>query len=236
MSKNNYIIAQTIKEFNFILSNIKSRDKLICVPLNYELMLYCESIGFSYINPSSHFKNNFHKKTILSVLKILGYLKLNQKTDYNISSEIFALMRYRLNSYFYLEKIFTSLKSSNKNNFFFSGWSDAQPKNLNSYHISDIARLFSKEINIKLLTNLKFKSNRRVNFFKQKKIIDNKRKNIVLSNIAYNFVRLILFSRRKYNFIILNSKVNIFKYIVLKLFKTQFYSFIEEKCYLKKKK
>ena len=128
MSKNNYIIAQTIKEFNFILSNIKSRDKLICVPLNYELMLYCESIGFSYINPSSHFKNNFHKKTILSVLKILGYLKLNQKTDYNISSEIFALMRYRLNSYFYLEKIFTSLKSSNKNNFFFSGWSDAQPK------------------------------------------------------------------------------------------------------------
>ena len=59
-------------------------------------------------------------------------------------------------------------------------------------------------------------------FFKQKKIIDNKRKKYRFINIAYNFVRLILFSKRKYNFIILNSKVNIFKNIVLKLFKTQF--------------
>ena len=80
MSKNNFIIAQTIKEFNFILSKIKKADKLICIPLNYELMLYCESIGFfSYINPSSHFKNNFHKKTILSVLKILGILKIKSR-------------------------------------------------------------------------------------------------------------------------------------------------------------
>ena len=40
MSKNNFIIAQTVKEFNFILSKIKKGDKLICIPLNYELMLH----------------------------------------------------------------------------------------------------------------------------------------------------------------------------------------------------
>ena len=57
MLKNNFIIAQTIKEFNFILSKIKKADKLICIPLNYELMLYCESIDFPFINPSNYFKN-----------------------------------------------------------------------------------------------------------------------------------------------------------------------------------
>ena len=100
MSKNNFIIAQTIKEFNFILSKIKKGDKLICIPLNYELMLYCESIGFSLINPSNYFKNDYHKKTILNVLKILNGLKLDQKSDYNITTEIIALMRFRLNSFF----------------------------------------------------------------------------------------------------------------------------------------
>ena len=65
MSKNNFIIAQTIIEFNFILSKIKKGDKLICIPLNYELMLYCESIDFPFINPSNYFKNDYHKKTII---------------------------------------------------------------------------------------------------------------------------------------------------------------------------
>ena len=230
MSKNNFIIAQTIKEFNFILSKIKKGDKLICIPLNYELMLYCESIGFSLINPSNYFKNDYHKKTILNVLKILNGLKLDQKSDYNITSEIIALMRFRLNSFFYLKKILMTLKHDKKNKFFFSGWSDIHPKSLDSYYISDIARLFSKEININFLSNFKIKSNERVNFLlSKKKIIDKKRKNIILPNIAYNFVRLILFSKRKYNFIVLNSKINFFKYLILKLFNTQFYNFKTEK-------
>ena len=79
MLKNNFIIAQTIKEFNFILSKIKKADKLICIPLNYELMLYCESIDFPFINPSNYFKNDYHKKTIINVLKILSRLKLKNK-------------------------------------------------------------------------------------------------------------------------------------------------------------
>ena len=114
MSKNNFIIAQTVKEFNFILSKIKKGDKLICIPLNYELMLHCESIGFSFINPSNYFKNDYHKKTILNVLKILNGFKLNQKFDYNITTEIIALMRFRLNSFFYLKKILMSLKHNKK--------------------------------------------------------------------------------------------------------------------------
>ena len=80
MLKNNFIIAQTIKEFNFNLSRVKKEDKLICIPLNYELMLYCESIDFPFLNPSNYFKNDYHKKTILNVLKILNRLKLNQKS------------------------------------------------------------------------------------------------------------------------------------------------------------
>ena len=231
MLKNNFIIAQTIKEFNFILSKIKKGDKLICIPLNYELMLYCESIDFPFINPSNYFKNDYHKKTILNVLKILSRFKLNQISDYNIITEITALMRFRLNSFFYLKKILMILKQDKKNKFSFSGWSDAHPKSLDSYYISDIARLFSKEIKINFLSNLKIKGNERLNFLlRKKKIIDFNRKNILLPNIAYNFVRLILFSKRKYNFIILNSKINFFKRLIFKLFNAQFYNFKIEKC------
>ena len=236
MSKNNYIIAQTIKEFNFILSKVKKEDKLICIPLNYELMLYCESIGFSFINPSNYFKNDYHKKTILNVLRILENLRLNQKLEYNIKTEILALMRFRLNSFFYLKKIFMAFKNKKKNKFFFSGWSDIHPKNLDSYYISDVAKLFSKEIKIRFLSNLKIKSNERVNFIlRKKKIIDSRRKNIILPNISYNFARLILFSRRKYNFIILNSKINFLKYLFLKLLNTQFYNFKKDKYNSKEK-
>ena len=171
MLKNNFIIAQTIKEFNFILSRVNKKDKLICIPLNYELMLYCESIDFPFLNPSNYFKNDYHKKTILNVLKILNRLKLNQKSDYNITTEITAFMRFRLNSFFYLKKIFTILKHDKKNKFSFSGWSDSQPKSLDSYYISDIARLFSNEININLLSNFKIKGNERLSFLLSKKKI-----------------------------------------------------------------
>ena len=63
-------------------------------------MLYCESIDFPFINPSNYFKNDYHKKTIINVLKILSRLKLNQISDYNVITEIIALMRFRLNSFF----------------------------------------------------------------------------------------------------------------------------------------
>ena len=66
-------------------------------------MLYCESIDFPFINPSNYFKNDYHKKTIINVLKILSRLKLNQISNYNVITEITALMRFRLNS-FLLEK------------------------------------------------------------------------------------------------------------------------------------
>ena len=89
------------------------------------------------------------------------------------------------------------LKQDKKNKFSFSGWSDTDPKSLDSYYISDIARLFSKEINVNFLSDLKVKENERINFLlSNKKIIDKKRKNILLPNIAYNFVRLILFSKK----------------------------------------
>lgn len=235
MSKNNFIIAQTIKEFNFILSKIEKGKKLICIPLNYELMLYCESIDFPFVNPSNYFKNDYHKKTIFKVLKILNGLKFNQKLDYNITIEIISFMRFRLNSFFYLKKILMALNHNKKNKFFFSGWIDMHPKSLDSYYVSDIAKLFAKEININFLSNFKIKSNKRINFLlSKKKIIDKSRKNIILSNIAYNFVRLILFSKRKYNFIILNSKINFFKYLILRLFNTQFYNFKIEKYSFKK--
>ena len=198
MVRNNYIIAQTIKEFNFILSKIDKKLNFICIPLNYELMLYCEKNNFSFINPGNYIKNNYHKETIIKVLGILKGFNFKLILDHNIKIEILGFMRFRLNSYFFLEKMFSSLNNHKQNKYFFSGWTDEQPKSLDSYHISDIARLFKNKLNIKLLSKVKIKTKKRIQFsLINKEIIDKKYKNILLSNLGYNFFRFILFSKKK---------------------------------------
>ena len=103
MAENNYIFAQTIKEFNFILSKIDRKLDFTCVPLNYELMLFCEKNNLKFINPEKYIKNEYHKHTILKVLGILDKLNLNLNFENLINeyigiTSIFLLSRRYLNS------------------------------------------------------------------------------------------------------------------------------------------
>ena len=226
MEENNYIFAQTIKEFNFILSKIDRKLDFTCVPLNYELMLFCEKNNLKFINPEKYIKNEYHKHTILKVLGVLDKLNLNLNFDHNVKIEILGFMRFRLNSFFFFEKMINSLNIKKSTKIYLSGWVDEHPKSLDSYYISDVAKLFKKKINVIFVSKLKIRTNNRVQFsLIDKDIINNEKKNILLSNLGYNFYRLILFSKRKYNFIVLNTRINLIKSLIFKFFNTKIYNF-----------
>ena len=54
------LLAQSVEELKFILSNIKKMDT-VCVPLNLSTQLYCIINKINFYNQINYITNDFHR-------------------------------------------------------------------------------------------------------------------------------------------------------------------------------
>ncbi len=200
-------LAQTISELNFILK--KTNKELVCIPLNLEVLLFCKLNKINFIDPISLLDNNFHKNSIETVDEFIKSVKFTNQLDYNIKIEFLGWLRFRTQSILFVDQLLSKINEKEGiHEIYLSGWKQTNFKNLEGYFLLSMADFFEKKYKIKKVSHdiIKSDQNNFYNFY-IKNIKKNRKKNILLNNISYNFKRFVINkNRRNYNFFFLNEK------------------------------
>ena len=158
----NLIIAQSIDEFNFIKSKVKEDYK--CLPLNLDLLLFCELNKIPFLDLNNYLNNQIHIKALVESEKFLENCNFGKFNDGVFKARYKNLVRNYFNSVFFLKYTLAKLEESEQiNKIFLSGWKNQNlsiPKK--NFIIFDIL----EEISSKIITvSKKGKSiNNNINF------------------------------------------------------------------------
>ena len=207
----NICLAQDVKELKYILKN--TSEKLTCVPLSLETHLYCISVNLNFIDPINLIDNQFHKESLIETEKFVNNVNCTKPVDSNIKIEIRAFLRFRLNSIIFLIELLNKINEKYIiNKIYISGW-NVNNHTIHAYILNDILNfLFSNYEKIKISKkDFNFKEQDLYSYDANSSV--SSKKNILVSNLNYNFKRII-FSARKNNYklYIPNfSKISFFK-------------------------
>ena len=227
-------VVQSVEEIKFILKKIKK--KLIFLPLDLSTQIYCINNNIKYYNPINLVTKKFHEDTLLYSKKLIDEIIFNSEFMESHKKEFKAVIRFRFHSIAFLLELIEQLKKRNKiNEIIVSGWDryfDQYSKK--NHFISYLVLNLINDIKIISLENCKYfdYSN---NKYQEYKIINsslNKNKNyILLTNLGYNFSRIVLnFKKKGKNMIVpLFEKINPIKKIIynflgvtfIKMYRTQ---------------
>ncbi len=235
-------VAQSIDELKFILKNSNEKD-IICLPVDLSVQIYCLEKKLKFINPLSLIKNNFHKKSLIYSDNLIKKLKYGDLRTRSQQKEYIAVMRFRLNSIMFLIELINQVERKFKiKKILVSGWNSYEDQfSKNNYFISDLIINLIKKIKIKVVGSKKIKlplKSFHFKYFFEDSNIDNSKKLIFLTNIGYNFSRIIKFLKIK-NINILTPDVdnlNFWKKKVLNFLNVTFIKLKKKKIKKKKKK
>ena len=222
-------IAQDVVELRFILS--KRKDASEVLPLDLSSQLYCINNKINYIDPNTLVDKNFHEYSISKTDNIVNKLNIDLLKHESIKIFYKRFIRFEINSVIFLYEILKNLKKKIKiDKIIISGWSGkkkSDPSNYyNNYNVSRILSNISLNIPIEKLTESSSLDNENSYEYYCDEKIDTKKKYILLSNLGYNFFRIILWAFKN-NFKILllifdNLKLNFIKKIILKFLGVKF--------------
>lgn len=225
MKKINLSIVQDIKEIKFIQKKIKK--KITWLPLNLETLLYLDLNKYDYINLSKYFNNNLHREGLIFSSKLINKLDKKPLNDSSLHNRYKGIIRKYFNSIFFIIEAIIKIKKKYKiNTIFVSGWNTYNPNSINgNYIVSKIVyELFSKKMNIKIISKIKNNFNKSMYEYSIKFRRDNKKK-IFIPDLGYN-VKRIIYSKifdKKTSIYTLEAKNKInFKNYFLKIFGIKF--------------
>ena len=231
-------IAQTKLELKYILSKIRDKTNIVCLPLNLETELYCKSNKINHYRLKNFLKLDFQKRAILAneiLKKRLFYGDLYSTSE---KESFISAVRFRLNSLIFIIESIKAIKIKTKIQcFYISGWNKniAEYSSKNYFISKIILELFKKEkiiiINKKLSKINKLKS---YSYKLEVKNLDQKKKYALVNNVGYNFFRLILilFVKKYYTLAAIHkedAKFNIFKKFIYKVLNVKFFYFVKSK-------
>jgi hypothetical protein len=228
------IIAQSIKELKYILKNINDNN-LFCLPLNLKTQIYCEVSKIPFINLSQYSNNLLHKKIQSETEKIIkksntSFLKLE-----SIKSSYHQWLEYKTVSIIFLYYILEEIKKKNKvERIYTSGWDNFSILDRESYYTTRVVKNICKEIEVESVDKIQ---NIILDYskIKQYKILSNIPKNkknlIFISNLGYNFNKILHWSyKNNYSSVIpIYKKINYLKKIFLYFFNIYVIQIIETK-------
>ena len=204
MKKINLSIAQDFKEIKFIQKKIKK--KITWLPLNLETLLYLDLNKYDYIDLSKYFNNDLHRKGLVFSSKLINKLDKKPLNDNSLHNRYKGIIRKYFNSIFFIIESIIEIKKNYKiDTIFISGWNSNNSKSISgNYIVSKIVNdLFSKKIDIKILSKNKDNIDKSMyKYFIKFQKNDNKKK-ILIPNFGYNIKR-ILYSR------LFDKKINIY--------------------------
>ena len=225
MKKINLSIVQDIKEIKFIQKKIKK--KITWLPLNLETLLYLDLNKYDYINLSKYFNNNLHREGLIFSSKLINKIDKKPLNDSSLHNRYKGIIRKYFNSIFFIIEAIIKIKKKYKiNTIFVSGWNTYNPNSIyGNYIVSKIVyELFSKKMNIKIISKIKNNFNKSMYEYSIKFRRDNKKK-IFIPDLGYN-VKRIIYSKifdKKISIYTLEAKNKInFKNYFLKIFGIKF--------------
>lgn len=216
MKKINLALAQSSYEFDFILK--KANKNLTLVPLNLETLLYCKKIELDYLNPIDFLDNKFHEECLVESEKLINSL------DYDSHMEEYMMNRYRgiirkfFNSSFFIHQIIEKIEEGYEiEQIYVSGWNSFDFTDIKkNYFTTLICRELFEKRKVNILENRTINENKIINnfFIEKKKKLNIKY--ILISNLGYNFFRIILCAyKKKFKVAVFSfEKINYFKKMV----------------------
>lgn len=228
----NIVIAQSVLELKFLLNRISKIDNLYFLPLNLEVQLYCMEKKISYLNPIFYTNKKFHHQAIVASQNMIKKIQFDNSYRTSEKINVVSFLRFYFNSIIYLIEIINKIDSEeNINKIYVSGWFNYKDTFSNeNYYISFILKnLFRKKVVEVTQQNIRLpKSNYKIQYLIKTKKFDKNSKIIILSNIGYNFFRILKYLFKKKEklliFIPQDLKIPIFKKIIFKILRIQFFS------------
>ena len=214
-------VAQSVEEIKFILKKIKK--EVFFLPLDLSTQVYCINNNIKYYNPINLVTKNFHEDTLIHSKKLIDEIIFNSEFTESHKKEFKAIIRFRFHSIAFLLELIEQLKKRNKiNEIIVSGWDryfDQYSKK--NHFISYLVLNLIDDIKITTLENCKYFDYSK-NKNQELKIInsslDENKNYILLTNLGYNFLRIVLNFKKKGKMMIvpLFDKINPIKKTIYK--------------------
>ena len=163
------------------------------LPLNLETLLYFDQNNLDYVKIGRYISNSFHKKGILASLKITSIIDKHPFQEKSLQHRYKGIIRKFFNSaYFLIEALKCIKKNFLVNEIVLSGWNNYNDLSIkNNYIVSSIFKnLFFNRENLNLLSKIKENTNQKLYSFRFLYKNSNNKK-ILLSDLNYNFIRII---------------------------------------------
>ena len=224
-------IAQTKKELEFILSKVDKRE-ISVIPLDLDVQIFCILKKIKFYNPITFIDESFHKKALKNSDKFIKTIKYSNVENKSHQLEIEAVLRFRLHSILFVIELIENIdKKNNIEKIVVSGWNRYKSQfSTENYFISNLIKKVFKNKSVILLDeeNLETKSKLK-NFDYEIEGLknDDKKKYILLSNLFYNFFRIIknLTKKNIYFLTPFDNRINFLKRIIFFLLKVRFFKF-----------
>ncbi len=193
-------LVQSIEEIQFIIKNTKR--KIIFLPLNLSAQLYCIQNKIEFIDPLKIISKNFHKETIKSSKKLINQILYKDIKFDSLQKELKAFVRFRFHSIALILELVDQLVRLKKcEEILLSGWDTYYDQfSEKNYFISYIVSNLIDKIKITTIEKISYKNYSKSiqNKFYFSNIPQNKdKKYILMTNLGYNFFRIVLFLKFK---------------------------------------
>lgn len=226
MSKN-ICVAQSVEEIKFILKKVKK--EVVFLPLDLSTQLYCVNNNIKYYNPINLIKKSFHENTLIDSDKLIKGLKFGDIKMDSHRKEFKALIRFRFHSIAFILELIEQLKLSNKvDEIIVSGWDRyfdqySKKNHFVSYLVLNLVDDI-KVISLDELIHKNYSSNKEHEFLISNFSLQKNKECILLTNLGYNFFRIVLSLQKKGIRIIvpLFSKMSFIKKIIYSFFRVKF--------------
>ena len=222
--------VQSVKEIKFILNKLDK--KIIFLPLDLSTQIYCIINKLNFYNPINYIGKDFHQRSLLYSEKLIQELKFGNLDSESQKKEVKAVVRFRFHSIAFILELIKNLKKSEKlEELIISGWDEYYGQFSEKNHfISYLILKLIKDVKIiclKKIEHLNFLKYQPQDFIINKPKLSKNKKNVIITNLGYNFLKIILSLRKKNITIICPEfeKINLFKKIIFKLLGVKFIKF-----------
>ena len=193
-------LVQSIEETQFIIK--KNKRKIVFIPLNLSVQLYCIKNKIEFIDPLNIISKNFHWDTIKSSKKLIDQIQYQDIKSESLQKELKAFVRFRFHSIaFLLEIVEQLLKLKKCEELLLSGWDTYYDQfSEKNYFISYIVQNLIKNIKITTIENISYKNHSSLtqnHFYFSNTPKNKEEKYILMTNLGYNFFRIVLFLKTK---------------------------------------
>ncbi len=223
-------LVQNVEEIIYILRKVKK--KVIFLPLDLSTQLYCINNNLKYYNPLNFINKSFHQDTLIYSEKLIKGLKFGDFVEDSHKKELKAIIRFRFHSIAFIIEIIEKLKHRDKiDEVIVSGFDryfdTFSKKNI---FVSNLVLNLINDIKVTSLNKISKKynfSNEQYEFEINNFYPKNKNEYILLTNLGYNFFRIVMsLQRKKKNIIVpLIGKISFFKRIIYNFLKVKFVEF-----------